>query len=57
MITIKLSKEIKVQKYLNNGLKMIIRYDKDKRLKWIIIKLNKDKLELLKFIVDLILND
>lgn len=57
MITIKLSKEIKVQKYLNNGLKIIIRYDKNKKLQWIIIKLNKDKLELLKFIVDLILSE
>ena len=55
MITIKISNNVKVQKHLNNGLKFIIRYDKNKRLEWIIIKLNKDKLELLKFIVDLIL--
>ena len=57
MITIKISNNVKVQKHLNNGLKFIIRYDKNKRLEWIIIKLNKDKLELLKFIVDLILKD
>ena len=57
MITIKISNNVKVQKHLENGLKFIIRYDKNKRLEWIIIKLNKDKLELLKFIVDLILND
>ena len=57
MITIKISNNVKVQKHLNNGLKFIIRYDKNKRIEWIIIKLNKDKLELLKFIVDLILNN
>jgi len=57
MITIKISKNVKVQKHLDNGMKFIIRYDKNKQLSWIIIKLNKDKLELLKFIVDLILND
>lgn len=56
MITIKISKDVKVQKHLENGLKFIIRYDKNKQLTWIIIKLNKDKLELLKFIIDLILN-
>ena len=57
MITIKISNNVKVQKHLDNGLKFIIRYDQNKRLEWIIIKLNKDKLELLKFIVDMILND
>lgn len=57
MITIKISKDVKVQKHLENGLKFIIRYDKNKRLTWIIIKLDKNKLELLKFIVDLILKD
>ena len=57
MITIKISKDVKIQKHLENGLKFIIRYDKNKRLTWIIIKLDKNKLELLKFIVDLILND
>ena len=57
MITIKISNNVKVQKHLNNGLKFIIRYDKNKRIEWIIIKLNKDKLELLKFIVDLILKN
>ena len=57
MITIKISKDVKVQKHLENGLKFIIRYDKNKCLTWIIIKLDKNKLELLKFIIDLILDN
>ncbi len=53
MITIKLNNEVKVQKYLKHGIKIFINLDKEKR-KWYILKLDKDKTDLLKFIISVI---
>jgi len=50
MITIKITKEVKIQKYMNKGLKIFVNYNKDKS-KWFIIKLNEHQTELLQFIL------
>lgn len=47
-ITIKLSKNIKVQKY-SKGLKFFLIYKK----KWIIIKLTKNQVRLLQYVLNL----
>ena len=53
MITIKITKEVKIQKYMNSGIKIFVNYNKDKS-KWFIIKLNEHQTELLQFILKII---
>jgi len=53
MITVKINSEVKLQKYMNNGLKIFINLNKDKS-KWFIIKLNEHQTELLRFILEII---
>ncbi len=48
MLTIKLSKNIKIQKY-SKGLKFFLVYKK----KWIIIKLTKNQVKLLQYVLNL----
>lgn len=52
MITIKLSKRIKVQKYKNNGLRLFV-FIKNIN-KWFSIKLSEKEIELLEFIIKII---
>ncbi len=56
MITIRITNEVILQKYLKNGLKIFVNYNKDKT-KWFIIKLDKHQLELLKFIIEVITSE
>ncbi len=54
MITIKVGKDIKIQKHLINGVKITIHLDNGK---WSTKKLDKHQSELLKFSLELLLPD
>lgn len=55
--TIKISKEIKLQQYNKNGLKILINYNRsngNREKKRQIIKLDNYQVKLLKFVIDII---
>jgi len=57
LTTIKISKEIKLQQYNKNGLKILINYNRsngNKKRKRQIIKLNNHQVNLFKFVIDII---
>lgn len=51
MITIKVNKHLKVQKYLNKSIKMFIKIKNE----WFSIKLNEYEIELLEYIIKIII--
>lgn len=53
MISIKINNNIRIQKYLTNGVKIFVNYDKINN-KWFIIKLDNHSTELLKFIIEVL---
>lgn len=55
MLVVKITKELKFQTYLKDGLKMFINPNRDKS-KYFIIKLTKHEVELLKFFINIITN-
>ena len=52
MITVKISKRLKVEKYKNNGLRIFIYFKVIK--KWFSLKLNERELQLLKYILRIV---
>lgn len=57
--TIKISKEIKIQQYNKNGLKILINYNKNngnRKEKRQIIKLDNHQVQLLEFVIKMVKN-
>ena len=50
MITIKIGKQVKIQKYRLNGLRLFLKVNN----KWYCIKLNESEVNLLEFIIKII---
>ena len=54
MITIKINKRLKVQKYKNNGLRIFIKLKIMNINKWFSLKLTEREIELLRYIIKII---
>jgi len=54
LITIKISKRLKIQKYKNNGLRIFINLKIKNINKWFSLKLTEREIELLRYIIKIL---